>query len=480
MIHLDRASATPLVDQIVQQLAGQIADGQLPPGSRLPSIRKLAAMLEVSSATVVAAYDRLSARGLAVSRAASGFFVQTTSGPRPGLVSPPRRDKLDAIWLLRRMMEPQPDMLGVGSGYLPETWLEDALSARLLARVARSGPRAFASRASAEGYAPLRSQLALKLGLSGIPVHAEQILTTCGATQALDLVIRALLVPGDTVAVEEPGYYVLHAQLRAHGVRLIPVPRRADGPDLDVLETACENFRPKLFFTQTLMHNPTGTSTQVAVAARLVHLAERHGLLLVEDDVYGDLYAGSGAVHLAQIDRLRRTIFIGSFSKVISPNIRVGFLAAPPALVETFIEHKLLSVMASSEFDERLVHTLLAEGGYRKHIERVRLRLARQWPGVIQGLREAGLRVEAESGATIFAWAALPEHVDEETLVRDAADNGILLGPGKLFFIGAEAGPWLRFGVAVANEPRLFTYLKERIATLGAPLAGARRARSRS
>lgn len=474
MIHLDRNGDAPLVDQIVQQFAGLIQGGQLPAGSRLPSIRKLAATLAVSSATVVAAYDRLAARGLVASRAASGYFVQVRGAPATGTPLPPRRDTIDALWLLRRTLDPAPGMLQVGSGFLPEAWLEDTLSSRLLARLARSGQRAFVSPSSAQGYAPLRRQLALTLGQAGIPAHPDQIVMTSGTTQALDIVIRSLLVAGDTVAIEEPTYFGLTAQLRAHGVRLIAIPRRVDGPDVAALESACQHFRPKLFFTQTLMHNPTGTTTDIAVASRLVQLAERHDMLIVEDEVYGDFHPGPHPLHLAQIDRLQRVIQVSSFTKSISPNLRVGYIAAPAAFVETFIETKMLTTLASSEFDERLVYELLAEGGYRKHVERVRLRLARHWPGVVTGLREAGLRVDTGEHAAFFAWAELPEGVNEEVLVRDAAENGILLTPGSVFFINGAPVPRLRFSAAGANDARLFDYLKSRLGALAEPATPAR------
>lgn len=466
MIHLDRAAATPLTDQIVQQMAGLIQSGQMPAGSRLPSIRKLAATLSVSSATVVAAYDRLTARGLIASRAASGFFVEHRNGGQlaPHAL-PSRRDNIDGIWLMRRMLDANPAMLQAGNGFMPEAWLEDTISARLLARVARQGRHAYVTPGSAEGYAPLRRQLALKCNQAGIPVHAEQILTTFGATQAFDIILRALLAPGDTVAVEEPCYFGLTAQLQAHGVRMIPIPRRHGGPDLDVLAEACVNFRPRIFFTQTLMQNPTGTSTEVGVAARLVQLAERHNLLLVEDDVHGDFHAQANPVRLAQIDKLQRVILVGSFSKTLSPNIRVGYIAAPVALYETFLEHKLLSVLTSSELDEVLVHEVLAEGNYRKHIERVRQRLARQWPGLVRGLQESGLMLVGGEEVGVFAWCRLPEHIDEEVLVRDAAENGIQLAPGRVFHLNPSV-PHLRFSTPMANDARLFDYLKTRIPQL--------------
>lgn len=352
MIYLDRESSLSLTEQLVSQLAGLIQGGQLPPGSRLPSIRKQAAASGVSIATVVAAYDRLVARGLIESRAASGYFIcprRTSPGRLPTPLSP--RSEMDAVWLMRRMLSSDPALAAVGSGYMPEHWLEDMLSSRVLARFARQGKACYASAGAVEGFAPLRQRIALKLAMAGVPASAENLLMTFGATQGIDLICRGLLSPGDTVAVEEPGYFGLFAQLRAHGVKLVGIPRRDDGPDLAVLEEVCVAYRPRLLFTQTLMHNPTGGSSSPATVFGLLELARRHGLLLVEDDVFGDFHPAANPLRLAQVDAWQRVIYLGSFSKVLSPSIRVGFIAAAPELIEVFLEHKLLSVFTSSELD---------------------------------------------------------------------------------------------------------------------------------
>ena len=466
MIHLDRDAETPFTDQIVMQIASLVRNGHLPSGTRLPSIRKMAGTLTVSSATVVAAYDRLIARGLIESRASSGFFV----APRhPGLSTQTREaapERYDALSMIRRLLQPQDGMFHAGSGFLPEAWLEDTLSTRLLARVARKGKRAFVNPGTAEGYAPLRAQLAVKLGMAGIPAHADQILMTFGVSQAFDLIARALISPGDTVVVEEPGFFGLVAQLRAHGARILTVPRHDTGPDPAAFEELCANFRPKLFFTQTLMHNPTGTTTEPACASEILHIAARHNVLIVEDDIYGDLFPGGHTVHLAQLDKLQRLIFVSSFSKVLSPNVRVGYIAAPQALYESFLEQKLLSVMTTSEFDERLIYEMLTDGGYRKHIERVKQRLARNMPAVVHGLTAAGLTTLEQDYAGVFVWAKLPEGIHTETLVRDAAEHKFLLTPGALFFLDCEHSPWLRFNAASANDVRLFDYLGGSISAL--------------
>jgi len=159
-------------------------------------------------------------------------------------------------------------------------------------------------------------------------------------------------------------------------------------------------------------------------------------------------------------------IFTSSFSKVLSPNVRVGYIAAPQGLHESFLEQKLLSVMTTSEFDERLIYEMLTDGGYRKHVERVKIRLAQHKPAVVQGLERAGLTTLQQDYAGVFVWAALPEGIHTETLVRDASEHGIVLTPGALFFLDCEQSPWLRFNAASANDARLFDYLRTSISAL--------------
>ena len=466
MIHLDKEADTPLADQIVMQVAGLIKEGQMPSGTRLPSIRKMAGELLVSSATVVAAYDRLVARGLVESRASSGFFVapQPAGAERTQLIA--QRIKYDAISTLKQVMQKQDGIIPVSGGFLPESWLEDTLSSRRLASLARQGKRAFVSSGCAEGYAPLRNQLSIKLAMMGIPTHEDRILMTFGVTHACELICRALLSPGDAVVVDEPGYYGLYAQLDAHGARLLPVPRKPDGPDVQALAEICARFRPKLYFTQTLMNNPTGTSTSVSNAAEILRIAERHDMLVVEDDIYGDLHPGGNAVRLAQLDRLQRVIFTSSFTKLLSPNIRVGYLTAAPQLVESFLAQKLLSVLTTSEFDERLVYAILADGGYRKHVERLRNRLAQQKPALTRGLTDAGLTPLPQDHASVFVWAALPQGIQPEVLVQDAAEHGFMLIPGSLFFVNVPETQWMRFNMGWANDKRLFQYLAQRLPVL--------------
>jgi len=477
MIHIDRDSDIPLMDQIVSQFAGLIQDGQLPPGTRLPSIRKLAANVGVSTATVVGAYDRMAARGLIEARAAAGYFIALARPQAPRAARAAiSRPELDAIGLMKSMLQRADGRIPVGSGFLPESWLEDMLNSRLLASVARKGKRVYALPGEPEGYLPLREQLALKLGFMGIAASPDHILTTFGVTHAFDLICRALLTPGDTVAVEEPGYFGLFAQLRAYGIKMVGVPRLANGPDLAVLDQVCATHRPRLFITQTLLHNPTGGTTDAATAFGLLELAQRHGFLIVEDDVYGDLYGGANPLRLAQVDKLDRVIFTSSFSKVLSPAMRVGYVAAAPHLIELFLNQKILSVLTTSEFDERLVCELLQNGAYRKHLERLRPRLSHQRASLVRGLAAAGLVPTLEIDGGVFVWTALPEGTDLPTLVEDALAHGWMLAPGDAFFLRQPLQPMLRFAAAIANDQRLFDYLAARMQALDAGQHGTARA----
>jgi DNA-binding transcriptional MocR family regulator len=284
--------------------------------------------------------------------------------------------------------------------------------------------------------------------------------TTFGASQAFDLLARILLTAGDAVLVEDPGYFVLFEQLRAHHVRLIPIPRRPDGPDLAALEAACRAHRPRAFFVQTLLHNPTGSNAEPANCHRVLSLAEQFGFAVIEDDVYGDLYEGS-AVRLAQIDGLRHVIYVGSYTKLIGPALRVGFIAADASLISQLIERKVLSVLSGSALLECFVSEVLDSGRYKRHVEQVRSRLTRMRRDARQALESAGIEFESAVGEGIFLWGRVPESTPVDDLVRRARENSILLAKGSLFSPARGCGQWLRFNVAHSASAPLVRFLSD-------------------
>lgn len=464
MFELSRESAVPLVDQICERITQLVQHGQLPVGTRLPSIRKLARLIAASPFTVVDAYDRLVARGVIESRAGRGFFVIQRRLTAPLIAVEALPDPgADALSLARLCLTHSGDVVAAGAGFLPENWLLEVASPGVLARLTRGRRLQPWLPCPPQGLPELREQIAARLLQHGIAAGPAHIVTTYGASQAFDLLARILLTPGDAVVVEDPGYFVLFEQLRAHHVRLIPVPRHADGPDLDALEAACRAHRPRAFFTQTLLHNPTGSSADAAHCHRVLSLAEQFGIAVVEDDVYGDLYQGP-AVRLAQIDGLRHVIYVGSFTKLIGPSLRVGFVAADASVIAQLTERKVLSVLSGATLLECFVSEVLDGGRYRRHVEHTRARLARMRRDARAALEPAGIGFDGPPGEGMFLWGRVPESAPVEELVQRARAESILLARGSLFSPSRGCSQWLRFNVAHSNSPKLTQFLRASLA----------------
>jgi DNA-binding transcriptional MocR family regulator len=462
---VDPESPLSLAEQIVAGVRQRIDDRLLRGGMRLPPIRTLASALGVSRFTVVEAYDRLVASGLVGSRRGSGFYIngRAVAGAAP----PPETERVierafDNADVMRESLADDPQHLKLGAGWLPPGWLDDAGLRRRLRALTRADELRLTQYGSPLGYAPLRRQLQVRFDSFGVAAQPEQILLTAGATQALDIVARTLLRPGDCALVDDPGYWNLFAALRLLGVRLLGVPRGRDGPDVGALETLLAEHQPKLFITHSILHNPTSSNVAPPVAHRVLELAARHDVLIVEDDTYADYHPGPQGqlARLATLDGLRRVIYIGSFSKTLSANLRVGFLAARSDLVGTFTDVKLFTSVTCSELGERLIHDMLVEGHYRKIVERLRGRLESAMDRGLRRLERAGFSVWAEPRGGMFVWAAR-EGDDATALARRAAERNIVLAPGHLFRPQLQATPYLRFNVAYMDDPRFDAFLAE-------------------
>jgi DNA-binding transcriptional MocR family regulator len=456
---LSDLDAIPVVERIVDSLRRSIDERVLRSGMRLPSIRQFAAAQNVSRFSVVEAYDRLVALGYLRSKRGSGFYVAARSVPREVEEHPARLDRaVDVVWLMRQMLNENPDTLKTGSGWLPRQWLDEEGLQRQIRALTRRPEGSLTEYGHPFGYAPLRNQLQRRLAEVGIAAEPRQIVLTHGASQALDIVIRYLLKPGDAVLVDDPGYYTLFGNLKLHGVRLIGVPRTQHGPDTDSLERLAQQHRPKVYFTQSVVQNPTGTTMLPPVAFRVLQIAEKCDLTVVEDDVFADSYDGS-AQRLAALDQLQRVIYVGSFSKTLSKSLRVGFLACRREVAEDLADIKMLSCISTSEFNERLVHQMLVEGHYRKHLGRLRGRLREVQAATLRKLEKSGLKIFCEPDGGLFVCARVPGKDNAADIASKAAKSGIVLAPGNVFRPHLEPSPWLRFNVAFCDNPRLYRFL---------------------
>jgi DNA-binding transcriptional MocR family regulator len=458
MFSLNPQSSTPLVLQIVTGFRAAVDEGELRAGSKAPSIRQFAHAHNVSVFTVVDAYDRLVAQGYFASRPHSGFFVKQRASTAADLPGHGPNFSFDSMWYLRRIFENRALRMKPGCGWLPGDWLfQDGV---------RRGLRSLAADdvdlggyGEPKGYAPLRKLVRDLLAEQEISVGTEQVLLTQGSSQAMDLVARRLVRPGDAVLVDDPGYPNLLFSLRFLGARLIGVPRTASGYDLVALEKLVAEHNPKVFFTQPRLQSPTGSVAQLAHLHRVMQLADKHDFLVVENDIYADLDP-EPRPSLASMDQLNRVIYISSFSKTISPNIRVGYVAANPDLLEDLAQLKMISGLTSSEFSERLAYGALTDGRCRKHVKGLRDRLAKAHVATASKLLKLGFEIFCEPKAGIFLWARHPAVPDSAVLAYKAAEQDILLGPGHLFSANLQPSPWLRFNVIFCDEPALCTFLQ--------------------
>jgi DNA-binding transcriptional MocR family regulator len=458
---LDRSR--PLSHQIHEGFRGLIERGALRPGARLPSVRGAARDLGVSTFTVVEAYDRLLAENLVRSVRGSGFFVADRRPQEP--VRPPTpgyRDKLDALWLVRALESARPRILSA-SGLLPRGWQDEEAVARSLRKVARTAGEALTDYGSPFGYVPLRKLLAAQLGEVGIGADPDQVVLTHGVSQGIDLICRLLLKPGDTVLVESPAYYIQFGHLQRLGLNLVPVPRTPSGPDLEVLARLAAEHRPRALFLNSVLQNPTGSSLNLETAHRVLSLAEQHDFLVVEDDINGDFHPGS-PVRVASLDQLKRVIYLGSFSKTVTAAVRVGYVACSREVARDLADFKMVVGLSTSEINERAIHDLLSEGGYRKHRERLRQRLYEERTSLSRRITDLGFRLFCEPAGGCLLWAELPGGLDSGRVTLAAADRGLLLAPGSIFDPELKESGWLRFNAAYAGQPGFDRILTEAMA----------------
>src|SRR5262245_38214585 len=444
-----------LVERLASHYAQRIGTRQLQPGGRLPSVRDCARSHGVSPSTVVAAYDRLQAQGLIEARRQRGFFVRPAAAP--AVARPLESDlalpaPVDTTALIRAMFRTRASLPGPGLGTLPETWLDPALLQRALRRAIANADDALRYGEPA-GELSLRDALARRLTNElGIACDSTQVVTSVGATHALDIVARSLLKPGDAVLVDDPGWAVEHARLTSMGMRLLPVPRGPSGPDLEVMQRLIAAHAPRLYVTVSVLHNPTGAMLSLAAAHQVLRLAEAHDLILVEDDTYAWL-APPHAPRLAALDGLRRTIYVTGFSKILAPNWRVGALAAPPALVDAIGDPKLLSSLTTPAVLERAVAWCLDQGLLRRHAERVSARLAAARTRVVRLAHDAGCRFAAEPQG-LFGW--VETGLDTEPLAVRMAAEGWLIAPGRLFHVPSRSSTLMRVNFASAQDARFW------------------------
>ncbi len=450
---------------VMRAIRAKVACRALAAGDRLPSIRGFAATMGVSPSTVVEAYDRLAAEGLIRARRGSGFYISAIALPPLALAEDqPQRDRaVDPFWVSRQSLDTDPAVLKPGCGWLPADWMPTTALRRAIRALARADDTVLLDYGVTRGSLTLRRMLMARFAEEGIAASADQLLLTASGTQAIDLICRFLLRPGDRVLVDDPCYFNFRALLRAHQVKTVSVPYTASGPDIAGFEAALAAEHPRLYITNSALHNPTGATLSAQTAHRLLNAATAHDLTVVEDDIFAD-FEPEPSARLAALDGLSRVIRIGSFSKTLSASVRCGYIAARPDWIADLVDLQVATSFGGpSPVATELIASVLAGGSYRKHMEELRRRLASARRVTADKLRRLGIEPWLMPRGGFYLWCRLPEGCDSANVARLALAENVVLAPGNVFSASQSAASFMRFNVAQCGDPHVMSVLQRAI-----------------
>lgn len=453
-------SDAPLYQQIADGLRADIAAGRFGAGSRLPTIRALAAQLGVNRDTVALAYDALAREGLVEATVGRGTFVRAEA-PAPAPFEAKLAESAERLLELERGRV----RYGAPEGVIPlhalvpdpSLYPVDAFR-RALNRALASGGRALLGYAETQGHAGLRAVLAERLRATGMDVTADGLVLTHGASEGIALALRLFANPGETIAVEEPTYHNVLAVLVSLGLRAAPVPMQDGAADLAALERVLERPEVKAFYTMPTFHNPLGTSAPLAHRRALLAVAARAGKPVIEDAYEMDLrYAGRPLAPLAALDAAGLVVQLTSFSKSLFPGARVGAIAARGRALDGVLGLKQAGDLGGAMVLQAALAEFVESGGYERHLAKLRRTLRARRDALLEALAaempEGTRWTEPEGGLQL--WVDLPGDVDTAALLPDALRAGVLFAPGFQFRHDHRPSSGLRISYAQADEAAL-------------------------
>lgn len=456
----------PLSRQLYEQLRDSILAGELPAGTRLPPSRRLAADHSLARVTVSAAYEQLQAEGYVIARVGAGTFVSADLPAEPAIIDTPQEAYEPSLsrWgerVMRVGRQPLPEAaarpvidFGFGRSF-PHIFPYD-IWRRLLARYLSTDDTMLSRYGSAAGFEPLRQAVADYIGrLRGVRCTAEQVVIVSGMQQALDILARLLLNQGDEVLVETPGYTDAFDLFRTFGAQLRPLAVDDHGFPVELIPP---DSRARFAFVTPSNQFPRGGAMPLGRRLALLRWAKANDALVLEDDYDGELrYSGHPLAALQGLDRDGRVVYLGTFSKVLFPALRLGYVVLPLTLLPAFLKAKELVDRGAPTLTQAAVADFIAEGHFERHLRRLRREYGQRRLTLVEAL-ERHLPGEVRYSAVeagLHVMLRLPPGYDEQSLVREVATVGVGVYPGAPYHLVRPVEPSILLGFSGLSDEQI-------------------------
>lgn len=461
---LDSHSKEPLYRQISRHIKEKILDGSLTPGTRLPSERELAKLLNVSRTTAINTYRNLETEGYVHSKTGSGTYItfpEADEDTHPAFSWPQvfiPQNPLPMGSILRELISGpvSEDTIALDAGLPDPALYPMQLLQQAASRCLQKASSRHFGHLPTEGFAPFRSSLATFMASKNIETTPGHIMVTTGSQQALYLLVKVLLEPGDSVLVQSPTYIGALQMLQSAGVRLLSLP--GDRFPLALTEEYIIRYRPKMMYLVTTYQNPTGSTISEKERMELVNLARRYRLVIVEDDPYSDLYYDhQPPPPLKAFDNYGGIVYIGTFSKALLPGLRTGYVVAHPALINRLATEKQYADLHSNNISQLLINYILTEGILSEHLSQVRKAYKKRRDALDRELqRNFGNEIiyTVPSGGFYF-WCRFTRQLNTEKLLHESLKNGVTFVPGQAFYPPGQGEEAIRLCFAATTEERM-------------------------
>jgi len=443
-IQLDKNGEKPLYLQLYEILFQYITEGKLRHGEQLPPIRKLAEQLGVNNVTVVNAYRMLEKHNLVYKTVGSGTFVSLPAATMAAAETNLYNETTAGFDFASATLSPELFPVADFKRIMNEV-------------IEREGGRAFSSEES-QGVLCLRQEICNFLRNYQLQTQPEQIQIISGAQQGIDILAKSLLNPGDCVIVEKPTYTGAFLVFQGRGAKVCEVPMAPDGMQMETLVEMIEKFHPKLIYVMPDFQNPTGYRYSLAKRQALLQLAKKHDFYLIEDDQLSELRYTTGKVPLLKaLDLAERVIYIKSFSKLLIPGVRLGFLVMPPQICDRVLKAKQFTDITTSGFTQRVLAEYLRQDCWQEQLERVRLACQKRYGkllAVLQATMPDWVSYARPDGG-LYVWVRLADGYSAQELSTLAAKRQVNLLPGHIFFPTQHTDQYFRLSFAAIAESRI-------------------------